>query len=380
MNLKRKRLLTLLVLTICTICLAVLAIIGNTGEEEIIGGSNQSTYEKAVVVSILEENVEQVEKYEGKYVGKQELLIHINTGQFKGLDLSAPNYLGALYGTRLDVGDKLVVGIYVENGEIKDIGVYDYDKSIPLLIIIGIFIAVTVLIGGRKGVRSIIGLAATIVAMLFILLPLLMKGAPTILTSFIICILMAVFSYTVLDGISKKTILAICGTTIGLLLAVLFGLIAQKMVRIDGMRMGDYVDALLQLKMGGSKLRLSGMLIGGMVISALGAVMDVAMSISSAMSELVAINGNLSRKQLIKSGMNIGRDMIGTMTNTLILAFVGSSFLLVIYIYTLGVPVYELLSSNLVATEIIHGIASSMGVVVSVPATVLIGSFIFKHD
>lgn len=117
-----------------------------------------------------------------------------------------------------------------------------------------------------------------------------------------------------------------------------------------------------------------------MIISTLGAVMDVAMSISSAMQELTSVNSSLTRQDLWKSGMNIGRDMIGTMTNTLILAFAGSSFLMVLYIYSLGVPVYELLSSTLVATELVHGIASSIGVIVSVPLTVLIGTCFYVNN
>lgn len=105
--------------------------------------------------------------------------------------------------------------------------------------------------------------------------------------------------------------------------------------------------------------------------------MDVAMSISSAIQELTIANPKLSRKAIWKSGMNIGRDMIGTMTNTLILAFVGSSFILILYIYSLNLPVYELLSSTLVATEIVHSVSSSIGVILSVPLTIFISSIVF---
>ena len=197
------------------------------------------------------------------------------------------------------------------------------------------------------------------------------------LTTFFVCIYVAFFSFILLGGINKKTMCACIGTICGMGLAVIFGLLAQALVKVHGMRMGDYVDALLQLKQAGSPIQLRGLLIGGTMISALGAVMDVAMSISSAMQELTTVNSTLSRRELFKSGMNIGRDMIGTMTNTLILAFVGSSFLMVIYIYSLHVPTYELLSSTLVATELVHSVASSIGVILSVPLTVFISTFFF---
>ncbi len=247
-----------------------------------------------------------------------------------------------------------------------------------MLILAG-FVAITVIIGRKKGLQSLLGLAFTVLCLIFVLIPLLMKGFPTLITTFFVCVYVAVVSFIFIAGVTKKSACAMLGTFAGLALAVLFGLLAQWLVKVDGMRMGEYVDALLQLKQKGTPIQLSGLLIGGMIISTLGAVMDVAMSISSSMQELTSVNSSLTRKDLWRSGMNIGRDMIGTMTNTLILAFVGSSFLMVLYIYSLGVPVYELLSSTLVATEVVHGIASSIGVIVSVPLTVWIGTFFYTH-
>ena len=167
------------------------------------------------------------------------------------------------------------------------------------------------------------------------------------------------------------------GTTLGLLFSLGFGLFAQYLVKVDGMKMGEYIDALLQLKQTGTPIQLRGLLMGGMMIASLGAIMDVAMSIASSVQELVTVNPSLDRKSVIRSGMNIGRDMIGTMTNTLILAFVGSSFVLVMYIYSLGIPAYELLSSTMVATQMVHSLATSIGVILSVPLTVVLSSLIY---
>ena len=110
------------------------------------------------------------------------------------------------------------------------------------------------------------------------------------------------------------------------------------------------------------------------IICALGAVMDVAMSISSALEEVHAANPSLKRKDLFKSGMNIGRDMVGTMTNTLILAFLGSEFALIIFIYSRGLTFYHLFSTAFVSMETISGIASSIGMVLAIPLTALIAS------
>lgn len=383
MNLKKEKsfFITVAALAACILIFVSLYIYANASDDtsDAVTHTSYTEYEKATVISILSDDAQPSEMFEDNYVGSQSLLIEVTSGQYKGSTMSAINYLGALYGTHLKEGDSIVVSIYTSDGTVNNITVYEYNRTIPVLIILGLFVLVTVLIGKDRGAQSLLGLLITVICLIYILIPLLMRGFPTLLTTFFICVYVAFFSFILLGGVNKKTMCACIGTICGLALAVLFGLFAQTIIKVHGMRMGDYVDALLQLKQAGIPLKLRGLLIAGTMISALGAVMDVAMSISSAMQELTVVNPNLTRMDLIHSGMNIGRDMIGTMTNTLILAFVGSSFLLVIYIYSLDVPGYELLSSTLVATELVHGIASSIGVILSVPLTVFISTFFYHR-
>ena len=136
------------------------------------------------------------------------------------------------------------------------------------------------------------------------------------------------------------------------------------------------MEPLLQLRQTGTPLGLRGLLVAGVVISALGAVMDVAMSISSALTEVHTVAPDRSGKELFRSGMNIGRDMVGTMTNTLILAFLGSGLVFIIYLCSLGLDPRQLVSSPYMATEVISGIASSIGVILAVPLTALITSLL----
>jgi len=161
--------------------------------------------------------------------------------------------------------------------------------------------------------------------------------------------------------------------------ALLFGLLAQGLTRIDGLRIDD-VEPLLQLRQTGTPIGLRGLLVGGIVIGALGAVMDVTMGIASSLSEVHAANPELSRRELFRSGMNIGRDMVGTMTNTLILAFLGSGFTLILYLYSLGLSPRQLLSSAYVSLEVVSGVASSVGVILSIPLTALITAEVFTRE
>lgn len=371
----KKNLAAIIVLAVGALVFAGLLIYARSGEEEDDSvRSSYNIYTTGRVTSIDSEDLTPQPLYENNSVGRQDITVKITSGKYKGSSLPAINNLTALYGTVLKEGDPVVLAIYFTNNEMTDVVVYEYNKAIPVLMIIAVFVVITVLVGGRKGAQSLLGLVFTVFVLIFILLPLLLKGFSTILTTLLLCIFVAVISYTLIGGVCKKTLCAMLGTAIGLIIAVLFALGAQKLARVDGMRMGDYIDGLLQLKFGGVELKLKGLLVAGVTVSALGAIMDVAMSISSALCELTTVHPGMTRREVIRSGFNIGRDMIGTMTNTLILAFVGSSFVMVLYIYTLGLPVIELVSSNLVACEVVHGIASSVSVILSVPVTILLSS------
>ena len=205
----------------------------------------------------------------------------------------------------------------------------------------------------------------------------LIKGAPTIPATFLMCAYVSLVCYTILGGIHRKTVSAFLGTVAGTAFATIFGLIAQSMSRMSGLRMSN-VEPLLQLRQMGTPIGLRGLLVAGIIISSLGAVMDVSMSISSALEEVHQANPDLTSAQLFKSGMNIGRDMAGTMTNTLILAFLGSGFTLIIYLYSLGLSFYQLFSSAYAAIEVISGISCSIGMILTIPLTAFIASNLIK--
>ena len=215
--------------------------------------------------------------------------------------------------------------------------VYEHDRSIAIGLILAAFLLVTVLVGGKTGAKSILGLAMTVAVLVLLLIPLLLKGWPTVWTVFLLCSYIAVVCFVILGGVNRKILCACLGTIAGMALATVFGLGAQALAHVNSLRISD-VEPLLQLRQTGTPIGLRGLLVGGIIISSLGAVMDVAMSISSALSELKAVNPEMTLGELWKSGRNIGRDMVGTMTNTLILAFLGSGFTLMIYLYSLDLP------------------------------------------
>ena len=305
--------------------------------------------------------------------GEQLLLAQVRSGQYKGETMQVYNYVGPLYGQPLKVGQRAVLLISTYEDGSHTATVYEYDRAVGLAVIVGLFLLATVLVGGKVGAKSLVALAVTLVCLFWILIPLLMQGASTLLTVFLVCAYITVVTMVILGGVCRKTVCAALGTVAGTALALLFGL------RIDGLRLTD-VEPLLQLRQTGTPLGLRGLLVAGVVISALGAVMDVAMSISSALTEVHTVAPDRDGRALFRSGMNIGRDMVGTMTNTLILAFLGSGLSFIIYLYSLGLDPRQLISSPYMATEVISGIASSIGVILAVPLTALITSFILVKD
>ena len=371
----RENRVSCLVLAAALVLFLAVRAIAAPEKETAIDAAEYAEYENAVITEVLSDNTFTDPAADNALRGEQILLAEVKTGQYKGEIMQAYGYVGPLYGGQLKVGDgaTLLISTYADGSHVAT--VYEYNRLPALAVIVAMFLIATVAVGGKVGAKSLVALAMTLVCLFWILIPLLMKGAPTLLTVFLVCAYITVVTMVILGGVQRKTVCAALGTIAGTALALLFGLAAQGLARVDGLRLTD-VEPLLQLRQTGTPLGLRGLLVGGIVISALGAVMDVAMSIASALTEVHTVAPNRNTRELFRSGMNIGRDMVGTMTNTLILAFLGSGFALIIYLYSLGLSPYQLISSSYLTIEVVSSISSSIGVILSVPLTALISSVI----
>ncbi len=371
----QKNRVSCLVLAAALVLFIVVRAIAVPEEDNGSQAAEYAEYENGVITAVLTDNTFTDPAADNALRGEQLLLAEVKTGQYKGETLQVYGYVGPLYGGQLKVGDgvTLLISTYADGTHTAT--VYEYNRLPVLMVIVALFLIATVAVGGKVGAKSLVALAITLVCLFWILIPLLMKGAPTLLTVFLVCAYITVVTMVILGGVQRKTVCATLGTIAGTALSLLFGLAAQSLARVDGLRLAD-VEPLLQLRQTGTPLGLRGLLVGGIVISALGAVMDVAMSIASALTEVHAVAPDWGARELFRSGMNIGRDMVGTMTNTLILAFLGSGFALIIYLYSLGLSPYQLISSAYLTIEVVSSISSSIGVILSVPLTALISSVI----
>ncbi len=333
------------------------------------------TYETARVLSVLADNTEEDPSAENVLRGSQELELEILTGQYAGQTIQVTNYLSAFYNVDAKEGSKLAVSINTVEEGVYSVSVYNYSRDLWIWGFAGLFALVLFAVGGKQGLKALLSLGITVFCVMFLLVPLLVqRGWPPIPTTLAIVAYTSFITFVILGGIQAKTIAAALGTFGGVLLAGFLAWGACRIVHISGMNMDEAESLLLTAVDNGLKIR--GLYICSILIASEGAVMDIAMSISSAVSELRAVNPTLAPQQLFRSGMNIGRDAMGTMANTLVLAYAGTSLNMMIFMYAYDVSYIQLLNTDFVAIEVIRGLAGSIGIVLTVPVVAAVSAWL----
>lgn len=334
-------------------------------------------YYKASVIEILEENLQDDQYLEGVQVGSQTILVEVEDGPFKGKVYEIGNPISRLYNLKVNEGSKVIVGCYDRNGE-NVVTLFSYDRSNVLYVLIGLFALIVVVIGGVKGVKSLVALVFTLVSCVYLMLPLMLKGVNPILAGIIMAILSISVTLLLVSGKNMKTLTAILGTVSGVVIAGIVAYVFGELAHLSGLTM-DNAESLMYIAED-TGLKIRGLMFTGILVASLGAVMDVAMSISSAILEIHSVNNRVSMSELFRSAMNIGKDIIGTMTNTLILAFAGGSLSVLILIYSSNMTYNKLINLDVLGIEVIQGLAGSIGIVLAVPITAAIGSYLCKKS
>lgn len=330
-------------------------------------------YVRGTVSEVTDQNIT-YSGADGEYItGIQQIKVKINEGELKGETVDIKNYITVQHNVVVNEGRRVIVCADTPQNAEPYFTLYNYDRSSTVWILAVVFILLVVIIGERKGLMSSIGLGFTMCAVICWLLPTLYNGGNGILVSIATVVLSTAVSCFCISGLAKKTLLNIISTAAGTLSAGLIYKLFSFVLVLSGASMDE--SEALSLISQATGLKLSGVLFAGVMISALGAVMDVAVSIGASLSEIRELNPDISSKELFKSGMNIGRDMIGTMTNTLILAFTGGSIAMLILLVSYGVQYNQLISSNYIALEVAKGLAGSAAVVLTVPISALVCAF-----
>jgi len=361
-----------------TALIFIMIVLNRPDPEAVATSASKQTYVTARVTAVLSDNAEPDNIYaEGRRAGTQELEIQILEGAHKGERLYMTNYLSALANVDVGEGDRIIVRIvYEDNGDYYPT-MHNYDRGIVLGLFVVVFVVMLAVIGGKKGIMALLGLIFTLVCIWFLLIPLTVKGYHPILAGIVVVILTSAVSILVLDGFTRKSLSAILGCIAGVLIAGLSAGLVGILSPMNGFNMGEAENLMLQATY--DSINISGLLVCGILIASLGAVMDVAMSIASAVHELHVLNPTLSSRRLFASGMNIGRDAMGTMANTLILAFAGSSLNTLILVRAYGIPYLQLVNTDFICIEILRGIAGSLGIIMTVPLVAAFSAWIINR-
>ncbi len=356
----------------CSIFLIFLYRFHQIDKTELISSENK-TFEKAVITEIIEDNLQESGVRTGYQVVKMKLL----SGSFKGTETIGTSASGYLYGADCEVGMTVTAVINESNGEITA-SVFSYYRSPALLGLVLVFLLSIWIIGGKKGLASVFGLIFTFLCIIYLFLPMIYKGISPCLSAVLIAVLITVVTIYMIAGISVKSFCAISGTVAGIVISGMIAFLAGKLSHISGYNVSD-IENLIYIGER-TNMQIGELMFAGIIISSLGAVMDVAMSVSSAVNEISINSPERDMKQLFRSGINVGRDMMGTMSNTLILAFTGGSLNTLIYIYCYDYPARRIFNMNDIAIEMIQGIASSMGVVLTVPLVSLLSAWLLSRN
>lgn len=274
---------------------------------------------------------------------------------------------------RYQIGDKVLVSLSVDPQGQQSLYVIDFVRRDSLLWLFVIFAGLVVLVGRKHGIASLVGLVSSFFIMFTFLLPLIQRGYEPIIVALLSAVAIIFVTFSVSHGLNRKTLIAMIGTTISLILTAILATVFLRLSRLTGF--GSEEATFLQFLHDG-QLNMAGLLLAGIIIGTLGVLDDITISQASVVQELKSLNPKISPLQLFKRAMNVGNDHIASLVNTLILVYVGSSLpLLMLFNLDPNRSFSTVVNYSMVAEEIVATLVGSIGIVVAVPITTFIASF-----
>ena len=340
----------------------------------------KSDYTRAKITRILErkETPVQIDGMENQYNTDITFEAQITSGERKNqLVIATQNISTYITGTVKEVaaGDKvLLYNDTTYEGQSKWYFV-EYSRTSALVILTIIFLGLIVLFGKQKGAKTLVSLIFTILSIFIVYIPAILGGHNIYLWTIVTCVFITISTVMIVYGYSKKTITTALGCIGGVLVAGLLTLIMNGVLRLTGFTDENSIY-LQQLN---SNIDLKAIIFGGILIGAVGAIMDVSIDIASSLYEVASKLEKPDFKTIIKSGFNIGKDIMGTMTNTLILAYIGSSLSTVLLLTASNHSLVYLFNLEMITVEVLQAIVGSIGILTSIPLTSFVAANLYKH-
>lgn len=377
------------VFTIALVVSIVYILVGNRiamNNNKFFENNFKSEYPRAKVTRVIERKETPIvmDGLENQYNTDITFEAQIITGKNKNnLVIATQNISTYISGTikEVEVGDKIL--LYEENVyEIDNSSnasqwyFIEYSRTKPVILLGIIFLGLIVLFGKKKGVKTLISLIVTILSIFIVYIPAVLGGQNIYIWTILTCAFITFSTVLIVYGYSRKTLTTALGCIGGVLVAGLLTLIMNGVLRLTG-----FVDEnSIYLQQLNSSIDLKAIIFGGILIGAVGAIMDVSIDIASSLSEVASKLEKPDFKTIVKSGFNIGKDIMGTMTNTLILAYIGSSLSTVLLLTASNHSLVYLFNLEMITVEIIQALVGSIGILTAIPLTSVIAAGLYKHE
>lgn len=310
--------------------------------------------------------------------GEQSCTLKIQTGKFKGQEITGVNFLsGSLEKDKIyKVGDRALVTISHEGEEVKSVVMSDHYRLDKEILLLGIFALLLIVVAGRNGVLAIFSFVITVLTIWKILVPAYLRGYSPVWTGILITVFITVMIIFFVYGFDRKTVTASLGSLLGILTTCLLGMLFTDLFHINGAVMPDAESLLYS---GFQHLDLTAIFMSSIFIGASGAMMDLSVDITSAVQEVVEKKPEIGWREAARSGMNVGRAAMGTMTTTLLLAYSGGYITLLMVFMAQGAPADHILNYKYVAAEVLDTVVGSFGLVTVAPFTALVAGIMLTR-
>lgn len=310
--------------------------------------------------------------------GEQSCTLKIQSGKFKDQEMTGVNFLsGSLEKDKIyKVGDRALVTISHEGDNVKSVVMSDHYRLDKEIVLLGIFALLLILVAGRNGVLAIFSFVITVLTIWKILVPAYLRGYSPVWTGILITVFITVTIIFFVYGFDRKTVTASLGSLLGILTTCLLGMLFTDLFHINGAVMPDAESLLYS---GFQHLDLTAIFMSSIFIGASGAMMDLSVDITSAVQEVVEKKPEIGWREAARSGMNVGRAAMGTMTTTLLLAYSGGYITLLMVFMAQGTPTDHILNYKYVAAEVLDTVVGSFGLVTVAPFTALVAGIMLTR-
>ena len=381
-NIRKKQMITYAAVLLVSILYIIVGHNLAIANYHAFSGDDQSIVIKAEVVELTDRYTVMYPLNEFEYAEDETIVFRakVTSGDMKGKTIEAAqtlDYFTAVHLPVVEPGDRILLYSIPGGMAEHEWLMSDYQRFDQILILGAVFVLLVLLIGHWQGVNTLISLALTCLAVFYVFIPAVLAGESIYLWSIATCIYVTFMTLFIVNGVNAKSIGAILGCLAGIVVAAVLTLFFEESMTLTGLL--DENSVLLYGLNPDAPFNLKAIIFAAIIIGSMGAIMDVSISIAAALEELKEKLPQITFGELFQSGMNISRDIMGTMANTLILAYIGSALAGVLLMVAYNSAMIDLFNREMIVVECLQALAGSIGILMALPFTALICALLYQN-